>query len=90
MARLIPLNNLCGYGKWRSLMMLLCITVIVGALIVGKPLASIQKKLKEMNQNVRELNNFFNHRGVIDPCSRPVCPPPDPASDARPASSSAF
>ncbi len=43
-------------------MIFICASIVVGALLVRKPLLDIRRDLNDMNQNVKELNQFFNHR----------------------------
>jgi hypothetical protein len=43
-------------------MMLICLSILVGVLIIRKPLVNIKNDIDEMSQNVRELNDFFNNR----------------------------
>jgi hypothetical protein len=67
------------------MMLLVCASIVIGALLVRKPLFDIRRDLKEMNHNVRELNLFFNVRD-----SRRGYPPPGLTSDARSSSSPEF
>jgi hypothetical protein len=41
-------------------------SILLGSFIVGFPLRKIHKSLKSMEDNVKELNQFFNRKTTSD------------------------